>query len=315
MSNFVLSETQRVEALNAFHRVCSPARLEALVGKGNDKKFLSDFYLICEKHLNRFSFENVAKCCVEIASLKLSILTQAGQAYVVPRKMSKDDPAPVLVMEVGYKGWLLLAKRAGIAVKAIPIFKDDLFEYELTSFVPRFRYQQGNFDYVNSSSDEIHQNLIGILVITRDLVSGLEDANLVPLKMLQKLRSKSSSANSPAYREWLVDMYRAKAIKYVLKRMPIDTTSGDIFNAFKNDDLADMHQENAEIHNHTQTQAQANKNSQDLNALIQSGTLKKASEIKPVHNEITGEVIEENIDDDNPFADPAPQPAQGGLSI
>lgn len=216
-----------------FMEVCGMKRLNAIVGEDNSANFLSDFLTLAEQNPNA-DFTQLTKCCIEIANMKLPISKQAGQAYVVPR-------GGALNVEIGYKGWLVLAKRAGIAVRVYPIFRGDDYTYEINGFEQNFTYKP-NFQNITAEKTEqfIENNLQFIAVATKDLISKVETCDLVEFPLLKKLRSKTQSKTGGVYKDWLLEMYKAKAIKYVLKKMPIDTLDTSIFRAFEKDDSNDV---------------------------------------------------------------------------
>lgn len=229
-----------------FMEVCGMKRLNAIVGEDNSANFLSDFLTLAEQN-PKANFGQLAKCCIEIANMKLPISKQAGQAYVVPRNVTINKGTPderkisVLNVEIGYKGWLVLAKRAGIAVRVYPIYNGDDYTYEVNGFEQNFTYKP-NFQNITAEKTEqfIENNLQFIAVATKDLISKVETCDLVEIALLRKLRSKTQSTSGGVYKDWLLEMYKAKAIKYVLKKMPIDTLDSSIFRAFEKDDTNDV---------------------------------------------------------------------------
>lgn len=244
MNNQIVSVQEK--AKSDFLQVCSIKRLASLVGQGNEGNFLSDF-LILAGQINTENFKELAKCCIEIASMKLPILKQAGQAYVVPRSITvgkgtkNEKKIPILDVEIGYKGWLVLARRAGIAVKTYPIFDGDNFSFDAVGVNQSFRYSP-SIENLSADKDSrfVENKLRFIAVCTKDLKSDVEDVSVLDINLLKRLRSKSPSSDSPAYRDWLLEMYNAKAIKYVLKKLPLDTLDTTIFKAFAVDDKNDV---------------------------------------------------------------------------
>lgn len=229
-----------------FMEVCGMKRLNAIVGEDNSANFLSDFITLAEQN-PKANFGELAKCCIEIANMKLPITKQAGQAYVVPRNTTINKGTPderkisVLNVEIGYKGWLVLAKRAGIAVRVYPIFKGDDYTYEINGFEQNFTYKPNINNILAEKTEQfIENNLQFIAVATKDLISKVETCDLVEIALLKKLRSKTQSKSGGVYKDWLLEMYKAKAIKYVLKKMPIDTLDSSIFRAFEKDDANDV---------------------------------------------------------------------------
>lgn len=212
---------------------CSIKRLGAIVGENNSAKFLSDFVTLAEQ-MPKADLNQVARCCIEIASMKLPILKQAGQAYLVPR-------GGVYNVEIGYKGWIVLAKRAGFAVRVYPLFQGDDWTYSINGFSQNFSYTPAETNLLAEKTEAfVEQNLKAIAVVTKDLTTNIEACEIVEMALLKKLRSKSNTKDGGVYKEWLLEMYKAKATKYVLKRLPLDTLDTSIFKAFESDDKNDV---------------------------------------------------------------------------
>ena len=273
MSNQIIKNEHQAQIQRAFLQQCSQARLDALLGADGAKQFMSDFITLAEQNPN-IDLNNLARCCIEIASFKLPIAKQAGQAYVVPRDGAYQ-------VEISYKGWMVLARRVGIAVRAYPIFEGDDFSYRIEGFEQRF-------SYVPSSSNS--GKLLFIAVATKDIKTGIESVDLVDSQKLEQLRNKGGKKgeanNSPAYREWLVEMYRAKAIKYVLRKMAIDTMDGSIFAAFAADDKNDIAYDSiAQNQKSIESPTSKGLGASFAQAQTQEGTL---------FNPNTGEVIEQS---------------------
>ena len=229
-----------------FFGVCTMRRLNAIVGEDNSANFLSDFVTLAEQN-PKANFTELSKCCIEIANMRLPITKQAGQAYVVPRNVTINKGTPnerkisVLNVEIGYKGWLVLARRAGVAVRVYPIFSGDEYSYEINGFEQNFTYKPNINNILAEKTEQfIENNLQFIAVATKDLISKVETCDLVEIALLRKLKSKSQTKSGGVYKDWLLEMYKAKAIKYVLKKMPIDTLDSSIFRAFEKDDANDV---------------------------------------------------------------------------
>lgn len=268
-----------------FLTVCNQKRLDAIVGSDNAGRFISDFITLAEQN-PRADVASLAKCCVEIASLNLSINKQVGQAYVVPRGGAWN-------VEIGYKGWLTLAKRAGIIVRAYPIYQGDNYVFEIDGFNQVFKYSPLTANLTADKTAEfIEQNLLFIAVTTKDLSTGIESSDLVELSLLSRLRSKSTSKDSPAYRDWVLEMYKAKAIKYVLRKMPIEAMDGAIFRAFAEDDKNDVAYESIA---HSHSQSQSSSQSKGLGSAFAQATPQPQVQVQidSLFDPNTGEVMEQ----------------------
>lgn len=213
----------------AFLKECSIKRLSLLLGD-DDKagKFLSNFIILAQSYKN-IDLNALAKCCVEIAGLKLSILKESGQAYIVPRGGSIN-------VEIGYKGFLVLAERAGIAVRCYGVFEGDHFEFSVDGFNQNV-YFKPTIDNLKAEKDPkfIDEKLQFMIVVAKNLKTGIETTEIIDHGLLKKL--KNNGSGSTAYKNWLFEMYKAKAIKYTIRKMPMDSETMDMFaSASKLDD-------------------------------------------------------------------------------
>lgn len=275
---------QAVDPKQTFLSVCSMPRLETILGsKERAGKFLSDFVMLCEKNKNQ-NVVDIANCAIEIASMNLSILPQSGQVYIVPR-------SGVINVEIGYKGWLVLAKRAGVLVRCYPIFKGDDYTFEVDGFEQKFHLKPSEENlFAEKNAKWVQENLQCMAVITKDR-EGEESVNLISRELLERLRSKGT-ANSPAYKDWILEMYQAKAIKYVLRKTPIDSLDiqavENFNNALSRDDKNDVAFEKIEA-SKTKTLP--------LNDAFTSAKVTPEIEIKEeVINYETGEITSESVD-------------------
>lgn len=202
-------------------------RITALCGSEVKKdKFKAGLLNIAlDANLDKCSIQSIVKASLDIAELKLSLNKNLGKAYIVPR-LIKNNGAYVTEarIDIGYKGWLELAKRNKIYVRTHSVFDCDVFKYsvlnseESMEFVPNFDLRQ---DY---NSEWISEHLKGIIVIVRDAHGS--STNFVSKGTLQKIMQKNDAVKRgkySAYSEWLNEMLQAKAIKSVLSK----TAMGD----------------------------------------------------------------------------------------
>lgn len=203
---------------------------------GDDSKanaFLSELYALADSDRSRdMNAEELAKCALTIATLNLSISEQRAEAYIL-RIGGKVQ------VEIGYKGWLILAKRAGILVRAYPVLEGDEFDFECVDFDQKVRFKPQSV-FEDKTSEFIENNLRGIVVITKDITSGVVNTTICPKGLLIRLQNAFQNNTSPTYKKWKMEMWLAKAIKYALKRTPMDTTNAQIFKAFGEDDKGEI---------------------------------------------------------------------------
>lgn len=279
-----MSNKKQVAIQEAFLQECSKKRLDIIVGEGQSNKLLSDFVTLAEQ-LPSAPLPQLAKCCVEIASLRLPIHKHSGQAYIVPR-------GGVYSVEIGYKGWLVLAQRAGILVRVYPIFKGDDYSFEVQDFEQKFRFKSSlkNLE-ADKTVEFVNQNLLFIAVLTKSVKTGLVNIDLVDFPTLKKLQNKGSGGS--AYKDWYLEMLRAKAIKYVLRKIPIDTIDSEIFRAFNADD------ENEEVKKDEVKKEVVNSGGFNFNVTTKKTQPKK--EVEGIEYDLfTGEIVEV---EETPFVD------------
>ena len=172
------------------------------------------------------------------AALGLEPNTPQGLAYLIPyKRRAKKGNQWVDVydcqFQIGYKGLITLAGRAGIQIQAGAVHKGDLFDYMVGS---------DSFLRYRINLDAERGELIGAFAYSKTDVG--EMATVLPLSELHKIRSRSEtfnalernlqSATSPADRDkaakkladtpwvmWEDDMAIKSAIKKHAKLLPM----------------------------------------------------------------------------------------------
>ena len=131
----------------------------------------------------------------------------------------------VAQLQVGYKGYIQLGYRAGWKFKAVPVYKCDNFDYKFGGFeddiVLEPNYEARNED----DGNWIFKNLVGVIVYAKDKDDYIV-TEFVAFKKLEKLRLKSQNQVKDKLQyiwlDWAEEMYKAKALKYVVTRLPIE---------------------------------------------------------------------------------------------
>lgn len=193
-----------------------------------------------DDNLSKCSIISIVKCALDIANLKLSLNRKLGIVYIVPRKCKNGDSYSIEArVDIGYRGWLELARRNNITIKSHTVFKCDDFQYSLTdskehfNLIPNFDERQ---DY---DSKWVKENLRGVVVIIEDKQSS--SIKFVSSGILFKIMQNNESVKNnrfSAYSEWLNEMMLAKAIKYCLSKMSFS----DYFSeAIRMDNLDEQH--------------------------------------------------------------------------
>lgn len=159
--------------------------------------------------------ESIVKSGLQAAELDLSLNKNMGLAYIVRYKKDAE-------FQIGYKGWQLLAKRAGIRLNVTPIYDCDEFEISSDGFdttvkhIPNLDAQQDHLP------EWVESHLKGVLVSTKE--DGEVSHKFVSIGKIQQIAgvspSKKNGSYSP-YSLWNLEMYMGKATKYVLSKMPM----------------------------------------------------------------------------------------------
>lgn len=170
--------------------------------------------------------KSIVSSAISLLELNLSLSKMIGQAYVLP---FKNKGVSIATPIIGYKGWIALANREGVKIKATHIFKGDKYkiwsedgftnkvEYEKKIFEGDEAYMyDGRLEKVKDGNLTWNElNLIGVNIAIND--NGNIDNIFVSHS---KLRQIMGTVNNPVYEKWYIEMMGAKATKYVLSKMP-----------------------------------------------------------------------------------------------
>lgn len=178
--------------------------------------------LASNKNLRNCSVESIVGVGFEVVQAGLNPNPIFGQAYVVPFRTKNGEVAQ---LQIGYKGWLTLGARHGWKFRPVPVYRCDEFSIEFGGFEDTISLGPNFDDRDESDGNWVHQNLRGVVVYAKD-PSGEIFTEFVPFKKLEKIRLKSQNQKSGdrldhIWLEWAEEMYKAKAIKYVITRLPI----------------------------------------------------------------------------------------------
>ena len=201
-------------------------QISVLVGKDEAKtsKFMSALVQLSQnKNLIECKVDTIVDVGFQIVQAGLNPNPLFGQAYVVPFKLKSGFT--VAQLQVGYKGYIQLGYRAGWKFKAVPVYKCDNFDYKFGGFeddiVLEPNYEARNED----DGNWIFKNLVGVIVYAKDKDDYIV-TEFVAFKKLEKLRLKSQNQVKDKLQyiwlDWAEEMYKAKALKYVVTRLPIE---------------------------------------------------------------------------------------------
>lgn len=190
---------------------------------GNDKAKASVFAsaivnMVNDGGLRNCSPESIVNTAMQIVQIGLHPNKLFGQAYVVPYK-------GVAQLQIGYKGLISLGYRNGWKFRAVSVYACDRFKQNFGGIKDEIIFDPNYDERDETNASWVFANLKGILVYAVDK-QGAEFSEFVSKKKLEQLRTTSPNQNkeglSGTWANWAEEMYKAKAIKHVASRLPIN---------------------------------------------------------------------------------------------
>ena len=218
MNNLVKREKQARELINKQMK-----KIITLTGsKDKASKYASAILSITmNKNLRECSPESVIKTAIEIVELGLNPNPKLGLAYVVPYKVKGFTTAQ---LQIGYKGWINLGYRNSWIFRAVAVYDVDKFNIRFNGLFDDIDFEPNYKERQEENSEWVYKHLKGVLVFAMDSKK-MAFSEFVPFKKLEKIRLKSPNQKagklSNVWAEWAEEMYKAKALKYVITRLPI----------------------------------------------------------------------------------------------
>lgn len=297
MSNAIIPREEQARALVA----SKMNQINIIVG--NDKAKASAFgsaivNMANDFNLSRCSVDSIVNTAMQIVQIGLHPNKLFGQAYVVPYGSTAQ-------LQIGYKGLIALGMRNGWKFRAVAVYSCDEFSIEFNGLDDKIKFKP-NYEVRNDDDGVwVFANLTGVIVYAKDSGENVF-SEFVSKKKLEKLRLKSSNQTKRVkdekgamvsvksedalvgvWLEWAEEMYKAKALKYVASRLPI------------NDRLAEaVSIEDEPIRAEAKIEAPKTK---DLNQLLQSTSANSSHvpENVTVKENLTVEPVEVEIESDD----------------
>jgi recombination protein RecT len=220
MSNALIERKQKLTKYLESQEVSK--RLADLFG-GDEKrasKFKATLFNIAlDPALNSCSLPSILKSALAIAEAQLPISKQLGLAYIVP---FGKEAQPI----ISYKGYKHLLRRDGILIKAREVYKVDNFKQSFDGFDDIFTLEVGDRQ---DNEKWIKDNLIGVWVSVKYTdINEVENffVSREKLDQLANLSKAKGSKFSPYNTGFWLEMYLAKAVGYVARKIGV---SGDTF--------------------------------------------------------------------------------------
>lgn len=190
---------------------------------GNDKAKASVFAsaivnMANDGNLRNCNVESIVNTAMQIVQIGLHPNKLFGQAYVVPYK-------GIAQLQIGYKGLISLGYRNGWKFRAVSVYACDRFKQNFGGIKDEIIFDPNYDERDETNASWVFANLKGVLVYAVDK-QGAEFSEFVSKKKLEQLRTTSPNQNkeglSGTWANWAEEMYKAKAIKHVASRLPIN---------------------------------------------------------------------------------------------
>lgn len=147
--------------------------------------------------------ESIINCLVGAAMLDLNPDKNIGQVYIYKY-------GAVATLDVGYKGYLTIYQRAGYEIRTFPVFMCDDFSVSFDGWEmvytlnPGLEHRDlGNFEWE-------YENLKGILVVSKDLLTGEFKRDFIPQKVIENMRLSNPNQKPNQYDKDAIIIQRKK---------------------------------------------------------------------------------------------------------
>lgn len=174
--------------------------------------------------LRNCSVESIVNTAMQIVQIGLNPNKLFGQAYVVPFKLKNGGETAQL--QIGYKGLISLGMKNGWKFRAVAVYDCDDFSLEFNGLDDKIHFAPNYNERSDDDGDWVFSHLVGVIVYAKDSNDNVF-SEFVSKKKLEKLRLKSQNQSKKdkleyIWLDWAEEMYKAKALKYVASRLPIN---------------------------------------------------------------------------------------------
>ena len=205
---------------------------------GNDKAKASVFASAIANMANDYglrncSVESIVNTAMQIVQIGLNPNKLFGQAYVVPFKLKNGGETAQL--QIGYKGLISLGMKNGWKFRAVAVYDCDDFSLEFNGLDDKIHFAPNYDERSDDDGDWVFSHLVGVIVYAKDSNDNVF-SEFVSKKKLEKLRLKSQNQSKKdkleyIWLDWAEEMYKAKALKYVASRLPINDRLAEVVSA------------------------------------------------------------------------------------
>lgn len=162
----------------------------------------------CASQLLACTQPSVIQAISEVAYLDLSLHKTLGEAYLIPFRN-------VCTLMTGYKGFVKLMVNTGIVsnLESVLVYKGEAFRW--------WRDEKGpHWEHAPDMAMQGRDDQIAGAYAVGYLPGGGVMMEVMNIAQLEKIRKSSKSSNSPAYSQWLGQMYRKAPIRRLQNYIP-----------------------------------------------------------------------------------------------
>ena len=224
--NLILKEEQMNKKEKIVKYLGSPeieSRLTTLLAGDKKKadKFKSALLNIAlDRSLASATPESIIKSALSIAEIGLPLSKNLGLAYIVSYKR---EAQPI----ISYKGWKELLRRSGIIVKERVVYDVDTFNVEYDGFDERFILLPNMRQRKEGDPKWVEKHLKGVWVAVKfdngEVQNWFVDRGKIEQLAAMSPALKAKKGHSPYETGWILEMYMAKAVGWVARRIGVNS--------------------------------------------------------------------------------------------
>ncbi|MCK9549488.1 recombinase RecT [Aquamicrobium sp.] len=197
-------------------------------------------------NLKNCSMDSILFQITRIVDIGLNPNPLFGEAFVVPYnvkdKVTKQVIDTVATLQIGYKGLQMIGYRAGWIFESYPVYTCDKYSSKLNGISMDHNLEPDFNKRDEENPTWVFNNLVGIICYGKDSRGNIFSKYINKAK-LEKIRLKNPNAQDKLtgiWREWTIEMYQKIAIKYSIKRWPIESDKVDIRSVIAMDEELDL---------------------------------------------------------------------------
>lgn len=168
--------------------------LQSIIGdkKKSDNFTATALQIALSPDLKDCTEESIINCLVGAAMLDLNPDKNIGQAYIYRY-------GSVATLDVGYKGYQTIYSRAGYEIRTFPVFECDEFSVSFDGWDMNYKLNPNLEDRDVGNFEWEFENLEGIIVASKDIVTGEIKRDFIAQKVIENMRLSSPNQKPSKY--------------------------------------------------------------------------------------------------------------------